>query len=167
MCVWRQHIRTNETTTVQLAVSRTQPIFSLRPTDGHTRSQPTSHLLSEVSHAVWRYFLRFAASSDFHFTITSSAGLLSYSATFPGAWIQQLSNGSCSEPVLSILHPYTLLYKLKVIRGPGSSVGIATGCGMGSPGIESRWGRDFPHLSRPALVPTQSPVQWLPGPSRE
>jgi len=28
--------------------------------------------------------------------------------------------------------------------GPGSSVGIATDYGLGSPGIESRWGRDFP-----------------------
>jgi len=38
--------------------------------------------------------------------------------------------------------------------GPGGSVGIATGYGLGGPGIESRWGRDFPHLSRPALRPT-------------
>ena len=29
----------------------------------------------------------------------------------------------------------------------------------GRSGIESRWGRDFPHLSRPALVPTQPPIQ--------
>ena len=35
--------------------------------------------------------------------------------------------------------------------GPGSSVGIATGYGLDGPGIESRWGRDFQHLSRPAL----------------
>jgi hypothetical protein len=47
--------------------------------------------------------------------------------------------------------------------GPGSSVGIATGYGLGGPGIESRWGRDFPRLSRPSLGPTQSPVQWVPG----
>ena len=51
-------------------------------------------------------------------------------------------------------------------RGPGSSVGIATGFGLDGPRIESRWGRDFPHLSRPALGPTQPPVQWVPGLSR-
>ena len=44
-----------------------------------------------------------------------------------------------------------------------SSVGIATGYGLDGPGIESRWGRDFPHLSRPALWPNQPPVQWVPG----
>ena len=36
-------------------------------------------------------------------------------------------------------------------RGPGSSVSIATDCGLDGPGIESRWGRDFP------------PVQTGPG----
>jgi hypothetical protein len=37
--------------------------------------------------------------------------------------------------------------------GPGSSVGVATDYGLDGPGIESRWGRDFSHTSRPALGP--------------
>ena len=51
-------------------------------------------------------------------------------------------------------------------EGRDSSVGIATRYGPDALGIESRWGRDFPHLSRPALAPTQPPVQWVPGLSR-
>ena len=35
-----------------------------------------------------------------------------------------------------------------------SSVGITTGYWLDGPGIESRWGRAFPHLSRPALGTT-------------
>jgi len=47
--------------------------------------------------------------------------------------------------------------------GRDSSVGIATCYGLDGPEIESRWGRDFPHPTRPALVPTQPPIQWVPG----
>jgi len=31
--------------------------------------------------------------------------------------------------------------------------------GLDGPGIEYRCGRDFPHVSRPALRPTQPPIQ--------
>jgi hypothetical protein len=50
--------------------------------------------------------------------------------------------------------------------GRDGSVGIATRYGLDGPGIESRWGRDFPQPSRPVLWPTQPPIQWVPGLSR-
>jgi hypothetical protein len=42
-------------------------------------------------------------------------------------------------------------------------VGIAIGYGLDGPGIESQWGRDFPHLYRPTLGPTRPSVQCVPG----
>ena len=56
-----------------------------------------------------------------------------------------------------------ILSSLYISGGPGSSVGIATGYELDGSGIESRWGRDFPHLFRPALGLTQPPVQRVPG----
>ena len=49
-----------------------------------------------------------------------------------------------------------LMFKsyMTVWRGRDSSVGIATRYRLGGQGIESRWGRDFPHPSRPSLGPT-------------
>jgi hypothetical protein len=47
--------------------------------------------------------------------------------------------------------------------GRDSSGGIATRYRLDGPRIESRWGQDFQHPSRPALGPAQPPIQWVPG----
>jgi hypothetical protein len=75
-------------------------------------------------------------------------------------------NALCSE--IHTTHVNTLcgqnveFVNVKLAGGPGSSVGTAIGYGLDGPGIEFRWGRDFPHLFRPALWPIQPPVQLIP-----
>jgi hypothetical protein len=86
------------------------------------------------------------------------------------------SKPQTGEPILttwvtstpSHLHSFrsnlVLISKLHVhLVGRDSSVGIATRYWLDGSGIESRWGWDFPHPSRPTLGPTQPPVQWVPG----
>ena len=45
--------------------------------------------------------------------------------------------------------------------GRDSSVSIATRYELDGSGIESRWGRDFPHPSIPALGHIQPSIQWV------
>ena len=68
---------------------------------------------------------------------------------------------SIMKPGIRFILNYVFLLNGFVSRD--SAVGRATRYGLDGPGIEPRWGRDFPHPSRPALGPTQPPVQWVPG----
>ena len=82
--------------------------------------------------------------------------------------LAKVMNNSMTKYNVVICCYYKILVNVAacVISGPGSVVGIATGYGLDGPRIESRWGRDFPHLSRPALGSTKAPVQWVPVLSR-
>jgi len=53
-----------------------------------------------------------------------------------------------------------------ISSGRDSLFGIATWYGLDGPRIETRCVRNFPHPSRMALGPTQSPMQWVPVLSR-
>jgi hypothetical protein len=65
------------------------------------------------------------------------------------------------QPFNSLFIPtnYSMLYA----TGLDSVAGVATRCGLDGTGIESPWERHFSHPSRPALRPTQPPVQSVQG----
>jgi hypothetical protein len=71
---------------------------------------------------------------------------------------------SCLLEIITDMNASRKFEHINVLgQGPGSLVSIATGCGLDRLGIESWWGRDFSHMSRLALGPTQPPVQWVPS----
>jgi len=66
------------------------------------------------------------------------------------------------ESVFYYIHQHSKYY-LNWAMGRDSSVGIATRYGLNGPRIESRWGRDFPHLPRQTLWPNHPHIQWISG----
>jgi hypothetical protein len=53
---------------------------------------------------------------------------------------------ACCPVILIGIFPETVV-------GRNSLVGVATRCGLDGTGFEFRWGRNFPHSSRPVLDP--------------
>ena len=52
---------------------------------------------------------------------------------------------------------------LKLLSGPGSSVGVEAELRAGRSGDRIPVVARFPHLSRQAVGPIQPPLQWVPG----
>ena len=82
--------------------------------------------------------------------------------------VRSLHTAGTLTAAVKDLARYTLdLVGVQEVRcGRDSAVGIATGYGLDGPGIEFLWGRDLLHPTRPALGPTQPPIQWVSGLSR-
>jgi hypothetical protein len=77
-------------------------------------------------------------------------------------------NYRCSTILVFIMHLYRMFRtcKYKRLGILDSVVGIATGYGLDDQGVGVRvpiWSRIFSKSSRPALGPTQPPIQWIPG----
>ena len=100
----------------------------------------------------------------------------------PGQIAWRLSTPGFLQPLNKwyVIHDLILLHYISVVSSTlatqvvtiftnrfnvsrDSVVGIATRYGLGGPGIESRWRRNFPQPSRPALGSTEPPTQWVPG----
>jgi hypothetical protein len=123
--------------------------------DIKTNTQPNFHSMqtdtARTAHAV--------VTSTYHNTTTSS--IKSNDTTDRSSCTLETTELSYSPVKEKVKQShYRPRHALRVPRGRG---GIATDYGLNGPGIESRWRRDFSHTSRPALGPTQPPIQWVLG----
>jgi hypothetical protein len=89
--------------------------------------------------------------------LVTQSGRMTVRWSFPG--IDQPGCGA-DHPLPSsseVENGFELYFRLP--GGRNSAVGIATGYELDGSGIESHWGRDFPHSFRPSLGFTQPAVQ--------
>jgi hypothetical protein len=70
-------------------------------------------------------------------------------------------NNAVSEKKKLVFVFNILVHNIQQV-GRDGSVSIATRYGWDGPGIESRWGQNFPHPCPPALGPTQPSAQRVP-----
>jgi len=117
-------------------------------------------------------------SSSFKFTSVSRSPFGNRSARAP-LWSYTIAGATAATITTTTTTTTTTTFQGSRIRlkklvahyfvtkmGRDVVVGTATRYGLDCPGIESRWVRDFPHLSKPTPGPTQPPTQWVPGVSR-
>ena len=131
----------------------------------------TSLIYAPVSPECWRrhfylYFFFFLLFSiHFHLeshllrrdSVMTVQFLLPYSCMYIGLLhsvldtVEQVTFEYFSTHIFSLRCLTILNYfnNVPVVKGRDSSVGIANRYGLGGPGIESWWERDFPHPSRP------------------
>ena len=103
--------------------------------------------------------------SNFSYTFLSALNVMKHNERHIPSLLPLLCGGKGFEIFATrVMHSKGILTSTGVSLE--SEVGTDTRYGLGGPGIESRWGQDFPQSSRQALGPNQPPVQWVLGLSR-
>ena len=90
----------------------------------------------------------------------TSAYKIQTPGNYPEESIQHTEHGESLKSRITLEFVQEIILIIYVYCGTSSSVSIATDYGLDGPGIESRWGRDFP----PAQIgPGAHPASWTMG----